>query len=97
MRLSGDDGALHKRLSAVYFALVEMEHGDQMDEDKEKDAIVRLGRLSWTFDDAQNLKGDERLCIKLGATFTQGTSEEGTFLSGYSDAARDAPANKGGR
>ncbi|MFZ6768528.1 hypothetical protein ACO0LM_15825 [Undibacterium sp. Di26W] len=78
-----------KQLRSIYLALIEMEYGDQMDENKEKDAIITLGYVSSNVDVLNELQEDKRMCIKIGAAFTPGTSEEEAFVRGYSKAAQD--------
>ncbi len=90
MSLAEIEKDFSKQLQAIYFALVEMEHGDKMDESKEKDAIVALGYMSSEVDLANGLQGDKRLRIKIGAAFTPGTSDDDAFARGYSNAAQDA-------
>lgn len=89
MRLAETDADFSAQLRSVYFALVEMEHGDKMDERKEKDAIVALGYMSAEIDVSSGLEGGRRLRVKIGAAFTPGTSEEEAFLRGYANASQD--------
>lgn len=90
MRLADGDADYTQQLRSVYLALVEMEHGDKMDEGKEKDAIAALGYTSSEVDVINGLEGNKRLRIKLGAAFTPGTSEDEAFARGYFNAAQDA-------
>ncbi|MCX7289571.1 hypothetical protein [Janthinobacterium sp.] len=52
MHLAENDLSFSMQLRRVYFALVEMEHGDKMDEGKEKDATIflRIHKLEDGFD-----------------------------------------------
>ena len=78
------------QLRRVYLALVEMEYGDRMDENKEKDSLATLGRKCLEMDLANNLEGNDRTRVRLGAAFTEGTSEEAAFIEGYSRASQEA-------
>lgn len=78
------------QLRRVYLALVEMEYGDRMDVNKEKDSLVALGRMCLEMDLANNLEGNDRTRVRLGTAFTEGTSEEAAFIEGYSRASEEA-------
>lgn len=90
MHLAENDLSFSMQLRRVYFALVEMEHGDKMDEGKEKDATIFLGYISSEMDLTNRLEGSKRLRIRIGSAFTPETSEEAAFVRGYSQASQDA-------
>lgn len=89
IRLAEAGADFSKQLRSIYIALVEMEHGDIMDESKEKDAFVTLGYVSSKADTLNKLQENKRLLIKIGAAFVNGTSEAEAFMHGYFRAAQD--------
>lgn len=79
------------RLWAVFRALIENEHGSQMDEGKEQEAIALAGQLAAQVDASQSLQPPNSLKSRLLAGLTSGTQDEGTFGGAY-DAALVAAA-----
>lgn len=74
-----------QNLLSVYKSLVEFHHGDRMDEMKEREAIRRLGAKCAQLH--KELSGNaEHIFNGLRHGFTEGTSDEAAFSSGYTDA-----------
>lgn len=79
------------RLWAVFRALIENEHGPQMDERKEREAIALAGQVPAQVDAPQSLQPPSSLRSRLLPGLTSGTQDEGTFGRAY-DAALVAAA-----
>lgn len=79
------------RLWAVFRALIENEHGTQMDERKEQEAIALMGQVAAQVDSSQSLQPPNSLRSRLLQGLTSGTQDEGTFGRAY-DAALFAAA-----
>ena len=79
------------RLWAVFRALIENEHGPQMDELKEQEAIALAGQVAAQVDVSQSLQPPNSLRSRLLPGLTSGTQDEGTFGRAY-DAALVAAA-----
>jgi hypothetical protein len=73
------------RLWSVFLSLIEIEHGERMDEAKEREAIILAGQMAANFDHTKSLHGDKSLKQRLGCGFTEGASYSDTFIKGYSD------------
>lgn len=74
------------RLWAVFRALIENEHGPQMDERKEQEAIALAGQVASQVDLSQSLQPPSSLRNRLLLGLTSGTQDEDTFCRAY-DAA----------
>lgn len=79
------------RLWAVFRALIENEHGPQMDEFKEQEAIALAGQVAAQVDLSKSLQPPNSLRSRLLPGLTSGTQDEGTFSRAY-DAAFVAAA-----
>lgn len=82
------------RLWAVFRALIENEHGPEMDERKEQDAIALMGQVAAQVDASQSLQPPNSLRSRLLQGLTSGTQDEGTFGRAY-NAALVAAATAG--
>lgn len=71
------------RLWAVFRALIENEHGAQMDEGKEKAAIALAGEVAAQVDASQSLQSPNSLRSRLLLGLTSGTQDEATFARAY--------------
>ncbi len=80
------DEGLAKRLIGVYLSLIEVEHGHRMDEQKERESLINLGRVCGEVDLTNNLEGDSSCRTRLGQGFIKGTGDDDRFAIGYSDA-----------
>lgn len=74
-----------QNLLSVYKSLVEFHHGDRMDETKEREAIRRLGAKCAQLH-KKSSENAEHIFNGLRQGFTEGTSDEAAFSSGYSGA-----------
>jgi hypothetical protein len=79
------DAETSHRIWDVYRKLVELEHGDRMDEGKEREAIRLAGRLASDFDRRHSLQGNASMQGKLTMGLPDGTSDWDDFLGGYAD------------
>ncbi|WP_440216649.1 DUF4365 domain-containing protein [Chromobacterium piscinae] len=75
------DGA--RRLWNVYSYLIELVHGDRMDDDKYRHAIQLAGEIAAEIDHQQSLLGERALRGRLANGLTEGTSEHGRFTNAY--------------
>lgn len=85
------------RLWAVFRALIENEHGPEMDERKEQEAIALMGQVAAQVDASQSLQPPNSLRSRLLQGLTSGTQDEGTFGRAYDAvlvAAATAAAQK---
>ncbi len=71
------------RLWAVFRELIENEHGSEMDERKEREAIALAGQLAAQVDVSQSLQKPNLLKSRLLPGLTSGTQDEDTFSSAY--------------
>ena len=71
-----------KRLWNVYGALVELSHGAQMDEEKERESIAMLGAVGAQIDFASP-QGAQSAKEWLNLKLTEGTSDHDCFHRGY--------------
>jgi hypothetical protein len=71
------------RLWAVFRELIENEHGSEMDERKEREAIALAGQLAAQVDVSQSLQAPNLLKSRLLPGLTSGTQDEETFSSAY--------------
>lgn len=85
--------ASSNRLWTVFKDLVELEHGNTMDEQKEKDGIALLGKTAAELDLEGQLHGEESFKRKLENGLTKETSESETFQTAYTQARVSAAAN----
>src|SRR5690606_25438641 len=69
----------------VYRHLNEFQHGDRMDESKERDAIILVGRIAAEIDHRQNFTGDRSLRSRLALGLTPDTSDADAFNTGYNN------------
>lgn len=74
------------RLWAVFRALIENEHGAQMDERKEHEAIALAGDLAAQADTSQSLQPPNSLKSRLLPGLTSGTQDEDAFTGAYNAA-----------
>lgn len=74
---------ISRRFWNVYRILVALQHGDRMDETKEKEAIALTGEIAAELDSKNNLLDEQSLRNRLILGFTPGTSDEDAFNSGY--------------
>lgn len=82
----GLDRDSSKRLIDVYSSLIEVEYGDRMDEQKERESLVNLGRICGEIDLTNQLEADSSSRHRLGQAFTKDTSDESCFAKGCSEA-----------
>jgi hypothetical protein len=73
---------VHK-LWSVYRALIALEHGDRMDVEKERQAIVRAGQFAANVDHKMSRQGSSSLYSRAVIGLTAGTSDADTFQKGY--------------
>lgn len=74
-----------KRLWAVFRALVEVLHGERMDESREKEAVRLMGSVAADVDLTRGGRSEKGLFHRLGQGLTSGTSESDLFSQGYTD------------
>ncbi|MBZ0133567.1 MAG: DUF4365 domain-containing protein [Rhodocyclaceae bacterium] len=74
------------RLWAVFRKLIENEHGSEMDERKEQEAIALAGQLAAQLDVSQSLQTPNSLKSRLLPGLTSGTQDENTFSSAYNES-----------
>lgn len=67
----------------VYRHLIEFHHGDRMDENKEREAIVLVGEIAAEIDHNHNFTGDQSLRSRLALGLTPNTSDADAFNTGY--------------
>ncbi|MGZ5011050.1 MAG: hypothetical protein ACXV8P_12010 [Methylobacter sp.] len=71
------------KLWSVYRLLIALQHGDRMDEAKEKAAIALAGEIAAQLDHKNNFLGDQSLRSRLVLGLTPGTSDTDEFNLGY--------------
>ncbi len=76
--------AAMKRLWSVFHALVEFEHGNQMDELREKEGIVLLAKTCADFEIEPRENSAETLKSRLERGITKNTAPYDTFVNAYS-------------
>lgn len=74
------------RLWSVFRALIENEHGPEMDERREQEAIALMGQVAAQEDASNSLQPPNSLRSRLLQGLTSGTQDEGTFCKAYDSA-----------
>lgn len=69
----------------VYRLLIEFQHGDRMDEAKERDAIVLVGTIAAEINHNKKFTGDRSLRSRLALGLTPDTSDADAFNTGYNN------------
>lgn len=72
-----------RRLWSVFRELVALEHGDRMDEAKEREAIVLAGQVAAEIDHKGSLQGEASMMERLTSGLIKETSDSDAFLKGY--------------
>lgn len=80
------DQAMSNKLISIYRQLVEAEHGARMDEQKERDGLVNLGRLCEQVDSVRADRNGAPLREHLSRGLTDGTSDSEAFHRGYAES-----------
>lgn len=71
------------RLWSVFREMVALEHGDQMNEAKERDAFVLAGRVAAEIDKKGSLQSNISMRERLISGLIEGTSDSHAFAEGY--------------
>lgn len=74
---------MSRRFWNIYLLLIALQHGDRMDETKEKEAIALAGKIVAELDHQNNSLGKESLRSILALGLTEGTSDADAFSNGY--------------
>lgn len=69
----------------VYRHLIEFQQGDRMDEFKERDAIILVGKIAAEIDHGKKFTGDRSLQSRLALGLTPDTSDADAFNTGYNN------------
>ena len=78
-----------RRLWGVFFLLVELEHGNRMDEAKERDATALAGEIAARHNHQHQWQGDRSLFRRFSAGLTPGTSAFEVFEKAHQKALAD--------
>lgn len=81
------DQVMAINLIAMYRQLVEAEHGDRMDEHKEREGLMNLGRLCEHADSMRRDTDGDTLHARLSKGFIDGTSDCEAFHQGYAESS----------
>jgi len=82
------------RLWTVFRALVEVEHGDHMDEAREMQALAVIGEVAAEVDVLQSRRDDNSVYARLSRGLTADTADSEAFLAGYMRGVAAAGARR---